>query len=60
MDTTTSYISSASAGSSCPASPAAAVSKRLGYHSWKYWNGGSWHEAGGDITVTCETPNSCI
>jgi len=54
------YIKSPSAGSSCPASSAAAVSERMGWNSWRYYHDGSWHEAGDDITVTCETPNRCI
>ena len=59
LDDTNAYIGSASAGSSCPASPAAAVSKRLNYNSWQFAENGSWHEAGTDIAVTCETPNIC-
>ena len=54
-----SYIWSASAGSSCPASPAAAVSKRLNQNSWRFAENGSLHEAGTDIAVTCENPNIC-
>ena len=60
VDTTQAHIASASAGSSGPASTAAAVSKRLGWNSWRYGKGGTWHEAGHDMTVTCETPNRCI
>jgi len=60
IDASIAYIQSASAGSSCPASPAAAVSERMGWNSWKFWNDGAWHGAGDDITVTCETPNRCI
>ena len=58
-ETGISNIESASAGSSCPASPAAAVSKRLNWNSWQFGENGSWHEAGTDIAVTCETPNIC-
>ena len=58
-DSPAAYIQSGSAGSSCPTSPAAAVSERFG-HGWQYGDGSSWHEAGDDITVTCETPNRCI
>ena len=54
------YIKSPSAGSTCPASSAADVSERMGWNSWRYYHDGSWHEAGDDITVTCETPNRCI
>ena len=61
VDAAGAYIQSGSAGSSCPASPAAAVSERFGMNSWQYGgHDGSWHEAGDDITVTCETPNRCI
>ena len=59
LDNTAGHIWSASAGSSCPASPAAAVSKRLNWNSWQYAENGSLHEAGTDIAVTCETPNIC-
>ena len=59
LDTTSSYIGSASAGSSCPASSAAAVNKRLNWKSWQFAQDFSWHEAGTDIAVTCETPNIC-
>ena len=51
------YIESGSAGSSCPASPAAAVSKRLNWNSWQFAENG-WNLAGTDIAVTCET-NIC-
>ena len=56
------WIESSSAGSSCPASPAAAISKRLGRKNWQYWDGSlwgsAWHEGG--VTVTCETPGLCL
>ena len=59
LDDTAGHIWSASAGSSCPASAAAAVSKRLNWNSWQFAENGYWHEAGTDIAVTCETPNIC-
>jgi len=56
------WIESSSAGSSCPASPAAAISKRLGRKNWQYWDGSlwgsAWHEGG--VTVTCDTPGLCL
>ena len=59
FDDTGAYIESSSAGSSCPVSPAAAVNKRLNWKSWQFAQDYSWHEAGTDIAVTCETPNTC-
>ena len=59
LDDTASYLGSSSAGSSCPASPAAAVNKRLNWNSWGFALNGSRHDAGTDIAVTCETPNTC-
>merc|ERR1712037_552729 len=46
LNATSSHIISPSAGSSCPVSPAAAVSERYGWTSWLYYHDGSWHEAG--------------
>jgi len=51
-------ISSASAGTTCPASPSASVSKRLGWNSWHYAHLLNWHA--GNITVSCETTNRCL
>ena len=59
LDDTAGHIWSASAGSSCPASAAAAVSKRLNWNSWQFAENGSLHEAGTDIALACETPNIC-
>ena len=50
IDTTRSFISSASAGTSCPTSPSASISKKNGRTSWKYAHNG-WHD--GNILVSC-------
>ena len=61
LNSTSAYLQSSSAGSSCPASPAAAVSGWTGRNSWQFANAtGDWIEAGHDIVVTCETPNRCL
>ena len=46
------WITSASAGSSCPAHSENAFSERLGRKSWMYADKG-WHD--GDIKLTCST-----
>ena len=45
------WITSGSAGTTCPASESDAISKRLGRKSWAYYKEGSWRD-GGKITVT--------
>merc|ERR1712181_29245 len=45
------WITSGSAGTTCPASESAPISKRLGRKSWAYYKEGSWRDEG-KITVT--------
>ena len=52
------WISSASAGSSCPAHSENAFSERFGQKSWVYadnGDNGDWHWPEGDIKLTCST-----
>jgi len=52
------YIASASAATSCPASPSNSKNKRLGLMDWRYVKNKRWFT--GNIIVTCETPNRCL
>ena len=52
IDEPSCQISSASAGSSCPAHSENAFSERMGWKSWRYADNG-WHD--GDIKLTCST-----
>ena len=47
------WIQSASAGDSCPASPANKKSDRMQQTSWQWFDGKAWHV--GDIRVKCKT-----
>ena len=58
IEVTGAHIESASAGTTCPASPSNSVSKRMGLNSWEYSNSAVWHS--GNITVSCEAPDRCL
>ena len=53
IDETGGWIFSASAGDSCPASPANKKSDRFQMTSWLWWDGKGWQA--GDIRVKCKT-----
>ena len=58
IEVTVGKIASASAGTTCPASPSNSVSKRMGLNSWEYSNSAVWHS--GNITVSCEASDRCL
>ena len=58
VDERSSYIHSASAGTSCPSSSSSSVSKREGWNSWRYYENSKWQD--GDIEVSCSNCNDMV
>ena len=59
VESASSVIHSASAGTACPSSPSESVSKRRGWNSWRYYTKGPWYSPSsggwhnGEIEVSC-------
>ena len=58
VDSPSSVIHSASAGTACPSSPSESVSERYGWSSWRYYGNGGWHN--GEIEVSCSNCDDIV
>ena len=58
VDSASSVIHSASAGTACPSSPSESVSERYGWNSWRFYDGSGWHN--GEIEVSCSNCDDIV